>query len=151
MQLQGPGLLCSAASLRNNPLMSCRNSLGKLINQEVFPRASRALTTLLRIRHYCAFWSGHEIKACRVHWQRVSRLSIHIPRHEYVFPLSSFMRDAQLILEHPEGSTNTTDVQSDLVYNYVPTQWVAITFLSLYAITTCKALSSVRSRSTSRC
>ena len=68
--------------LHNGPLVSCRNFLGKLINQEV---SIRTLTTLMRNRNYCAFRLGHEIKACRVHWQSVSRPFKHIPRHECVF------------------------------------------------------------------
>jgi hypothetical protein len=80
--------------------MSCRNSLGKLINQDVFPRVIRTLPTLLRNRNYCAFWLGHEIKACRVHRQRVSRLSKLILRHECVFPFLLY-EDYPLILERP--------------------------------------------------
>jgi len=88
-------------SLHNDSLMSCRNSLGKLINQDVFPCVICTLTTLLRNRNYCAFWLGHEIKACRVHRQRVNRLSNTSPAMSAYSPFSSCMRVTQLILEHP--------------------------------------------------
>lgn len=38
----------------------------------------------------------------------------------------------------PQGSSNGT--QNDLAFGYVPTEWVCITFLSLFGISTCRSL-----------
>ena len=40
-------------------------------------------------------------------------------------------------LQHSEGSSNSTSGTQQLQYNYVPTEWIAIMFLSFFALSTC--------------
>ena len=69
-----------------------------------------------------------------------------IPRqsHECVFPCpSSWASLTQLRnFERPLGSFNSTDNGQQLYYNYIPTQWVCITFLTLFGVSTCKVPSA---------
>jgi hypothetical protein len=42
--------------------------------------------------------------------------------------------------ERPEGSLNSTDhSRKELPYNYVPTEWVCITFLAVFGFSTCRS------------
>lgn len=62
--------------------------------------------------------------------------------HECVFTFPFNLVGALDSFERPEGSSNSTDHSSPpkfLPYNYVPTEWVCITFLALFGFSTCKA------------
>jgi hypothetical protein len=39
-----------------------------------------------------------------------------------------------------QGSSNSTDNSQQLQYNYIPTEWVCITFLALFGVSTCRSL-----------
>jgi hypothetical protein len=55
-------------------------------------------------------------------------------------PSPSVFLSALNSFERPEGSSNSTDPSHKfLPYNYVPTEWVCITFLALFGLSTCKA------------
>ena len=58
----------------------------------------------------------------------------------YLFSLSIFLRPLGSF-KWPEGSLSSTSHTPKLLpYNYVPTEWVCITFLGLFALSTCRAL-----------
>jgi hypothetical protein len=61
------------------------------------------------------------------------------PYHECVsFFVSGLSEALSTDLKHFQGSSNSTiDTSQQLQYNYVPTEWVAITFISLFGISTC--------------
>jgi hypothetical protein len=60
-------------------------------------------------------------------------------------PSPSIFPSALDSFERPEGSSNSTDPHGPkfLPYNYVPTEWVCITFLALFGFSTCKAPSTL--------
>ena len=60
------------------------------------------------------------------------------PYHEYVSffsPASKNSPNNTSILEGPSNGTSSTQLQ--LPYNYVPTEWLCISFLSLFVLSTC--------------